>query len=219
MSAALLRRAALLRGRGAFVSNLLLVAGALLLVRPAYDHFVGMRAQSRPASAAVSRLSLSTRARPPVRARSEGEALGRLEIPRIGMDLEVFEGQSDATLRRGPGHLPGTSWPSEGSPPGNCVIAGHRDSFFRPLEKVRENDVVRLRSESGVATYRLERRRVVRPRDVSALRPTGDSRLTLVTCYPFRWWHQAPLRLVWTAVPAENGPAEASMRSAPPAAR
>jgi sortase A len=204
------------RGRIAIVSNVLLVAGALLLVRPAFDRAVGVRAQSRPAPVALPVSPFSLR---PSKAASEGDPLGRLEIPRIGMDIAVFEGTTEATLRKGPGHLAGTSWPSPGAPSGNCVLAGHRDSFFRPLEKARENDVVRLRTEAGLATYRLERRRVVRPRDVSALAATRDSRLTLVTCYPFRWWRQAPLRLVWTAVPAEKGPAEASMRSAPPAAR
>ena len=205
-----------IRGRIALVSNVLLAAGALLLVRPAFDRVVGVRAQSRPAPAIASVAAPSRR---PSRAPSEGEALGRLEIPRIGLDLAVFEGTSDATLRKGPGHLGGTSWPSDGSRSGNCVIAGHRDSFFRPLERARENDVVRLRSEAGIATYRLERRRIVRPRDVSALAATGDSRVTLVTCYPFRWWREAPLRLVWTAVRAEDGPAEASMHSGAPPAR
>src|SRR5262249_4696073 len=99
----------------------------------------------------------------------------------------------------GPGHVPGTSSPGARWP-GNTVIAGHRDSFFRRLADVRSGDVVFLRGMDGaVSTYRLESKRVVAPENVAALAPSSDSRLTLTTCYPFRWIGPAPYRLIWTA--------------------
>jgi sortase A len=134
----------------------------------------------------------------------EGAALGRLELPRIGLDLVVFEGTSEATLRKGPGHLPGTAWPRALDEKGNCVITGHRDSFFRRLASARKDDLVRLHGPSGISTYRLRERRIVRPEDVSVLAPTSDARLTLITCYPFNWIGAAPYRLVWSAAPLES---------------
>ncbi|HTY40573.1 MAG TPA: class D sortase [Thermoanaerobaculia bacterium] len=181
------------------VANLLVVAGALLLVRPAADFAAGWRAQSRglpDLAASAPTRSISNPSPSP----REGDPVGRLELPRLGVDLVVFEGTSDATLRKGPGHLSGTVRPGA---PGNCVIAGHRDTFFRRLARARESDLVRLFAAGRVTTYRLEGRRVVRPEQLDVLGPTSDGRLTLVTCYPFRWIGDAPYRLVWTARPVD----------------
>src|SRR5206468_12374650 len=119
-----------------------------------------------------------------------------------GLDAVGFDGASEGTLRKGPGHVSETPWPADaGGEPGNCVIAGHRDSFFRPLREAREGDLVRLVDASGERRYRLASKKIVRPQDLSAFEPTADGRLTLITCYPFRWIGAAPLRLVWSATP------------------
>ena len=175
----------------------LIATGGFLLIRPVSDSMTGRRAQADGAF----RLAVETPADSP---RTEGEPLGRLEVPRLGLDLVVFEGASDSVLRKGPGHLPGTVWPDRAGTRGHCVLTGHRDSFFRRLESARRNDIVRIRGASGVSTYRLTARRIVRPRDVSVIAPTTEGRLTLITCFPFQWSGSAPYRLVWTAVPAED---------------
>jgi LPXTG-site transpeptidase (sortase) family protein len=125
----------------------------------------------------------------------------RVVIPRLGMDLAVFEGVSEKALRRGPGHLPGTPCPGLSSAEGNCVLTGHRDSFFRPLVNAREGDLVVLRAGERSRRYRLVRKIVVRPEQTELASPTGGTRLTLLTCYPFRWIGPAPLRLAWQAEP------------------
>jgi sortase A len=194
--------------RLSFFGNALVVAGALLLVGPVARIVTGMRAQAAGSSAA----SVGPARHLPRPA--DGEALGRLELPRLGLDLVVFEGVSDATLRKGPGHLPGTAWPGAPGNAGNCVIAGHRDSFFRRLADAREDDLVRFHGPSGTSTYRLGERRIVRPEDVWAIAPTHDDRLTLVTCYPFSWTGSAPYRLVWSAVRIEPASPAQSLRIA-----
>jgi sortase A len=136
----------------------------------------------------------------------EGDAVGRLRIPRLGVDLAVFEGISETVLRKGPGHVPRTALPGA---EGNCVIAAHRDGFFRPLRNARAGDRVVLSTASGDVEYRLWKRRVVEPTEVSAMRPTPRPRLTLLTCYPFSWIGPAPSRLIWVAIPAPpSRPAE-----------
>jgi sortase A len=186
--------------RIALLGNALAAVGALILVRPASHLATGLRAQATavPPSPAAA----APRDRSPL----EGEPLGRLELPRLGLDLVVFEGTSDSILRKGPGHLAGSAWPDGPAASGNCVITGHRDSFFRSLESARRNDLVRIHGASGISTYRLEERRIVRPRDVSVVAPTREARLTLITCFPFRWSGSAPYRLIWRAVPADTGP-------------
>ncbi len=176
------------------VANLLVGAGILFLAGPATRVATGVFAQARGVAPTSS-------SRPPleVRRAMEGDSLGRLEFPRLGLDLVVFEGVSDATLRKGPGHLSRTALPGGPDAAGNCVIAGHRDSFFRRLADARRNDLVRFHGPSGTTTYRLDERRIVKPEDVSAVAPTRDARLTLITCYPFSWTGSAPYRLVWKA--------------------
>jgi sortase A len=186
--------------RFSLVSNVLIAAGVLLLGLSAAHVVAGLRAQATRLPENIASPSAPRPAHRP----AEGEALGRLEVPRLGLDLVVFEGASESVLRKGPGHLPGTAWPGGTDGAGNCVITGHRDSFFRRLAAARKDDLVRLHGPSGASTYRLETRRIVRPRDLSVIAPTPDDRLTLITCYPFRWVGSAPYRLAWSAVRLES---------------
>ena len=187
----------------------LALSGLMVLAIPAGHRAVGYLAQSQ---------ALSEPAQAPGdSAPSEGQLLGRIAIPRVALDLAVFEGTSDAVLRKGPGHMRGSEWPGRSSSRGNCVIAGHRDSFFRKLRNVRLGDSVILTDRGGSSrAYRLVASRVVHPESVDAAAPTSDERLTLVSCYPFTWTGPAPYRIVWTARPVAKHPAkhDASARRA-----
>ncbi len=122
-----------------------------------------------------------------------GGVLGRIEIPRLRITAIVAEGSDPATLRRAVGHLPPTALPGQ---PGNCALAGHRDTFFRGLGGVRENDLVRVVAIDGTYTYRVEWCEVVEPQRVDVLDSTATRSLTLVTCYPFEFIGNAPRRFV-----------------------
>ena len=121
------------------------------------------------------------------------ELLGRIEIPRIGVSAIVRKGDDEATLRRAVGYIPGTAPPGEG---GNTALAGHRDTFFRPLRRVEEGDRIRLVVPPNTYEYRVDSLRVVEPNEVSVLESTGTEELTLVTCYPFRMIGPAPDRYI-----------------------
>lgn len=200
------------------LANLLLLAGVGLVIGPAQHFVTGVWAQSA-ATRSPSAPVVQGPAVPP------GTAIGRLELARVGLDLAVFEGVSKGTLRKGPGHIPGTACPGLTSEPGNCVIAGHRDSFFRRLARAREGDVVRFRSGAEDRSYRLTSRRIVLPGSVEEMAPTSHERLTLITCYPFDWTGSAPYRLVWEGSPlplstasVSRAPAEAPQTPERPAA-
>jgi sortase A len=119
--------------------------------------------------------------------------IGRIESKRIGLRSMIVEGSDDRTLERAAGHLPGTALPGED---GNAVIAGHRDTFFRPLKDARRGDVIRLTTPRGKYVYRVVSMTIVQPDDLRVLESDGSKELTLITCYPFRYVGAAPKRFV-----------------------
>jgi sortase A len=74
------------------------------------------------------------------------------------------------TRRRAVGHIPGTApWGA-----GNVALAGHRDTFFRGLSRVRLDDVIELETLRGTFKYRVERITVVGAQDVEVVQsPNG----------------------------------------------
>jgi sortase A len=138
-------------------------------------------------------------------------ALARLSVPRLDMSVMVAEGLDSRTLRRAAGHIPGTAPLGSG---GNVGLAGHRDSFFRPLRHVRVGDEVVLTTPGAVSRYVVEWTEVVTPETTEVLRPTGYPALTLVTCYPFTYVGTAPDRLVVRARLVESRAPQARERVA-----
>jgi sortase A len=132
----------------------------------------------------------------------EGGPIGEIRIPRLGLAVMVLQGDSTAVLRHAVGHLAETALPGES---GNVVLAGHRDTFFRPLASVQVGDVITLNTRGGAFTYRVESTSVVPPGDLQVLRPTGRRTLTLITCFPFGFIGSAPNRFIVRAG-EEDGP-------------
>jgi sortase A len=147
---------------------------------------------------------------------SEGAIVGRLQIPHVGLSVMVVEGVGAGDLRKAAGHIPGTALPGR---PGNVGIAGHRDTFFRPLRNVQPGDTMILTTLEGEHRYRVTSTAVVEPKDTQVLYPTRVDSLTLVTCFPFDYIGPAPKRFIvksqqilWSGTDAR--PAEAT-RPAP----
>jgi sortase A len=119
--------------------------------------------------------------------------IGRIEIPRLLFSVIVVDGVGKTTLRRGFGHIPGTALPGQ---PGNVGLAGHRDTFFRPLKDLRIKDEVQFSTLKGIFRYEVESLTVVEPDNVGVLAPSGENALTMVTCYPFYYVGPAPQRWI-----------------------
>jgi len=118
---------------------------------------------------------------------------GQLDIPRLNMSVAIVEGDDEESLSLGAGHVPGTA--AIGGI-GNSVIAGHRDSAFRALRKVRIGDQVLIHAAKNAA-YRVTRIHTVDADDLSVLRRDDtEAKLTLITCYPFRYVGSAPRRYI-----------------------
>ena len=122
-----------------------------------------------------------------------GAPIGHLEIPRVGLSAVVAEGDDEKTLRVAVGHLPDTPLPWQ---EGNSALAGHRDSFFRPLRDIQVGDDIQLTTARGTLRYRVTRHAVVNPTDLWVLDPSPTAALTLITCYPFDYVGPAPRRFI-----------------------
>jgi len=119
--------------------------------------------------------------------------LGRIEIPRLGLSAILIEGDDAKTLRRAVGHIPGTPLPGQ---PGNVAFSGHRDTFFRPLRNIHENDIIVVTTLQGDYRYRVVSTRIVAPDDLAVLNTSEGEILTLITCYPFYFVGAAPERFI-----------------------
>ena len=128
--------------------------------------------------------------------KSFGKPLALLVIPKIHLEVPVFDGTDDLTLDRGVGRIVGTAHPGQF---GNLGIAGHRDGFFRGLKEVSQGDEIKLVLPDAVVTYVVEEITVVTPQDVSVLQPRPVSSITLVTCFPFYFVGSAPERYIVSA--------------------
>jgi len=124
---------------------------------------------------------------------SAQQMLTRLVIPKIDMDAIVVEGASRKDLSDGPGHMKQTAQPGE---TGNAVITAHRDTFFRHIYELNKGDQIQVRRSGRTFTYAVTGKRIVKPEDISVIKPTNDPQLTLITCYPTYYIGPAPERLV-----------------------
>ena len=177
-------------GTGALVWCAVLVGDGVLAQRRARHALDAVAAAARP--------QLPAALDEPAVPRSEsalapGSPLVALSVPRIGLSAVVLHGSDAQTLRRGPGHVEHTALPGEH---GNMVVAGHRDSFFRPLRYIRPGDDIYLDAPTGTYHYRVTWVRIVNPHEIGVLRATDDAVLTLITCYPFWALGSAPDRCV-----------------------
>jgi len=135
----------------------------------------------------------------------EGEVIGEIQVPRLGLNVMVVQGDSPANLRRAVGHLSKSALPGEW---GNVALAGHRDTFFRPLRDIRLGDEIRFTTSVRSFEYVVESIEVVAPTDIRVLESSTGHDLTLLTCFPFYYVGPAPKRFVVRAREVNGMPQE-----------
>jgi sortase A len=133
--------------------------------------------------------------------------VGRLQVPRLHMNGMVREGTGEDTLGLSLGHIPSTALPGQS---GNVAVAGHRDTLFRGLRGIRRDDVILFETLGGKYVYRVEGTQIVKPEDLSVLKPGQEPELTLITCYPFYYVGSAPDRFIVKARQVSQDLAEKS---------
>ncbi len=114
----------------------------------------------------------------------EGDPIGYIRIPKIGINQVVVEGTNTPDLRKGPGHYIGTPLPGQG---GNASIAGHRTTYGHPfynLDSVKVGDPIVLTTLQGIFVYDATKSFVVSPSDTDVIKNVFAALVTLTTCNP-----------------------------------
>lgn len=119
--------------------------------------------------------------------------IGRMEIPQISLSVPVMADFDPNSLLRGVGHIQGTAMPGG---LGTMGLAGHRDTYFRPLRKIAPKMDIRVADATGTYHYEVDSTEVVMPEQVEVLEIRSRPELTLVTCFPFDYVGAAPKRFI-----------------------
>ena len=198
------------------IGRFMMRAGVLILLFVAYQLWgTGLathRAQDRLESEFASQLAgttttsateatTSTTAPVPVTAPTDipapqnGDPVGRIRIPTIGVDFIAIQGVDIADLKEGPGHFPQTPLPGQ---PGNVAFAGHRTTYLAPfnrLDELQPGDEITFDTVQGTFTYQVDSHEsapgeapsghvIVKPTQVEVLEQDGTNKVTLIACNP-----------------------------------
>jgi sortase A len=142
-----------------------------------------------------------------------GAAIALLQVPSLGMNLVVAEGDAPQQLRSGPGHRIGTPLPGA---VGNSVIVGHRTGWGGPLAdlaQLKRGDPIAVQTESSggpIGVFKVQSVKPVGSGDLSPFAGSTDRRLTIVTGTGGRY---SDGRLVVTAVSGKTGRVTSPNRS------
>jgi sortase A len=115
---------------------------------------------------------------------SRGDAIGRMSIDRVGLDIVLLEGTDTGTLQKGPGRYLQTALPGQGDTVG---VAGHRTTYlapFRQIDEIKDGDEIRVEMPYGVFTYSVTGHEIVDPGAVEIVDPVGFEQLVLTACHP-----------------------------------
>lgn len=118
-----------------------------------------------------------------------GESLGYVTIPKIDVNLPIYEGTNDDILAKGVGHMPQSSYPLGGEST-HSVLTGHRGLpdavLFTDLDELEQGDCFYLHILDEVLAYKVDQIKVVEPNETGDLDIIeGEDYCTLVTCTPY----------------------------------
>jgi sortase A len=114
----------------------------------------------------------------------DGDAIARIDVPRLGLDAVVVNGTEVGDLRRGPGRHLESYMPGERK---LVYIAGHRTTYAAPFSRINElrpGDTISLKLPYASFVYRITGHRIVDDNDLSVLESHGHEELVLQACHP-----------------------------------
>jgi len=169
---------------------LLFISGTILIIKPSYYYIKGYCVKyilnnvwnnyKKNNSKLIELLNL--------------KPIGKLIIENINLNCIIIENINDRTLHYGLGKLSDGVKLYHSSK--NIVIAGHRDTNFNDLKKIKINDEIILEHIEGTTKYLVKSIKIVDPSNVECLNEYNYNKITLITCYPFQYIGSAPLRYV-----------------------
>jgi sortase A len=109
----------------------------------------------------------------------------QIQIPSIGVDAPVVQGDGWEQLKKGVGQHVGSVNPGQ---PGNLVASAHNDVFgeiFRYLDQLKRGDQIIVYTPQRSYTYIVTSIEIVEPTDVQVMASTTNATITLISCYPY----------------------------------
>jgi sortase A len=113
-----------------------------------------------------------------------GEAIGRIVIGRIGLNMVLVDGTDEESLKTGPGRDLRSFMPGQDR---LVYIAGHRTTYLAPfshIDSIRVGDAIRLEMPYASFVYRMTADRIVRADDLTVLNSPDHELLILQACHP-----------------------------------
>ena len=113
-----------------------------------------------------------------------GEAIGRIVVPRIGLNMILVDGTDHDSLTKGPGRDLETFMPGQNR---LVYVAGHRTTYLAPfshIDDIRKGDRITIKVPYGTFVYRVSGQRIVPANDLSVLRSPPHELLILQACHP-----------------------------------
>ena len=144
----------------------------------------------------IAKLSSPTIANAAYKPIKLGEVIGIITIPKLSETYPIVQGTDDKSLKHGVGHFVNSVMPGAKD---NTVLAGHRDTVFSKIGKLKLGDLIIIKTSSGTFNYSVTRTRIVLANDKTVIVPTPTATLTLSTCYPFYYIGSAPDRYIVSA--------------------
>jgi sortase A len=136
---------------------------------------VSLAAERRSIARAARRYRLSSK---------RGEAIGRIRVPRMGVNMIFVNGTDHDSLKKGPGRDLRTFMPGEDR---LVYIAGHRTTYLAPfshIDRMRTGDRVTLEVPYGTFIYTVTHHRIVKSTDLAVLRSPRHEVVELQACHP-----------------------------------
>jgi sortase A len=138
----------------------------------------------RGESVAAERRSIAREARRYRLRSTRGEAIGRIRVSRMGVNMILVNGTDHETLKRGPGRDLRTFMPGENR---LVYIAGHRTTYLAPfshIDRLRAGDRVTIEVPYATFVYAVTHHRIVKATDLSVLRSPRHELVELQACHP-----------------------------------
>jgi sortase A len=135
-------------------------------------------------SLAAERASIARAARRYRRNATRGQAIGRLRVPRMGVNMIMVNGTDADSLKKGPGRDRRTFMPGENR---LVYIAGHRTTYSAPFSRIntmRKGDRISIEVPYGRFIYSMTHHRIVASTNLSVLRSPRHEVLELQACHP-----------------------------------
>ncbi|GIM30250.1 sortase [Clostridium polyendosporum] len=122
-----------------------------------------------------------------------GQEFGELIIESASIHYPVIQGDRDVDLLNGIAHSDSSRFPGEN---GNVVLAGHSETVFKNLGKVKKDDSIIFNTSYGKYVYKVSEIKIVEANDRTVTIPSDKEKLTIYTCYPFNTIGIPPQRYI-----------------------